>query len=77
MVGREQFLGGTSAAKQALVEQALAILQSSPARMPSLREMENALMRYLFWGEDVTQTAPRIALSLRQAVKKQRPANGG
>ena len=67
-LGENNFFGGTSAAKQALVEQALAILQSSPVRTPSLREMERADAVFVL-GEDVTQTAPRIALSLRQAVK--------
>ncbi len=67
-VGEKNFFGGTSAAKQALVEQALAILQNSPVRTPSLRDMEKA-DAVLVLGEDVTQTAPRIALALRQAVK--------
>ncbi len=67
-VGKENFFSGTSAAKQALVEQALAILQDTPVRTPSLRDMERA-DAVLVLGEDVTQTAPRIALALRQAVK--------
>jgi NADH-quinone oxidoreductase subunit G len=67
-LGENNFFSGTSAAKQALVEQALAILQNSPVRTPSLREMESADAIFIL-GEDVTQTAPRIALALRQAVK--------
>lgn len=67
-LGADNFFSGTSAAKQALVEQALAILQNTPARTPSLRDMERA-DAILVLGEDVTQTAPRIALALRQAVK--------
>jgi NADH-quinone oxidoreductase subunit G len=67
-VGEGNFFSGTSAAKQALVEQALAILQNSPARTPALRDMESADAIFIL-GEDVTQTAPRIALALRQAVK--------
>ncbi|MEZ5436631.1 MAG: NADH-quinone oxidoreductase subunit NuoG [Pseudomonadales bacterium] len=67
-LGENNFFSGTSAAKQSLVEQALAILQSSPVRTPSLREMERADAVFVL-GEDVTQTAPRIALALRQAVK--------
>ncbi|HRF87151.1 MAG TPA: molybdopterin-dependent oxidoreductase, partial [Pseudomonadales bacterium] len=66
--GEQNFFSGTSAAKQILVEQALAILQNSPVRTPSLREMERADAVFVL-GEDVTQTAPRIALALRQAVK--------
>jgi NADH-quinone oxidoreductase subunit G len=41
-LGADNFFSGTSAAKQALVEQALAILQNTPARTPSLRDMERA-----------------------------------
>ena len=67
-LGEQNFFSGTSAAKQILVEQALAILQNSPVRTPSLREMERADAVFVL-GEDVTQTAPRIALALRQAVK--------
>lgn len=67
-LGEANFFGGTSAAKQALVEQALAILQNSPVRTPSLRDMEHN-DAVLVLGEDVTQTAPRVALALRQAVK--------
>jgi NADH-quinone oxidoreductase subunit G len=67
-LGESNFFSGTSAAKQALVEQALAILQNTPVRTPSLRDMERA-DAVLILGEDVTQTAPRIALALRQAVK--------
>ena len=67
-LGEQNFFSGTSAAKQTLVEQALAILQNSPVRTPSLRDMERA-DAVLVLGEDVTQTAPRIALALRQAVK--------
>ncbi|HQQ63168.1 MAG TPA: NADH-quinone oxidoreductase subunit NuoG [Pseudomonadales bacterium] len=67
-LGAENFFSGTSAAKQALVEQALLILQHSPVRTPSLREIESC-DAIVVLGEDVTQTAPRIALALRQSVK--------
>jgi NADH-quinone oxidoreductase subunit G len=67
-VGVDNFFSGTSAAKQALMQQALAILQNSPARTPSLRDIESCDAVFVL-GEDVTQTAPRIALALRQSVK--------
>jgi NADH-quinone oxidoreductase subunit G len=67
-LGADNFFSGTSAAKQALVEQALLILQHSPVRTPSLREIERC-DAIVVLGEDVTQTAPRIALALRQSVK--------
>ena len=68
LVGEENFSTGMAEPEQALVEQAIEILRDGPVPTPSLRDIE----RYdaaLVLGEDVTQTAPRIALALRQAVK--------
>ena len=44
-------------------------LQQGLAHNPSLREIEDA-DGVLVLGEDVTQTAPRVALALRQAAKR-------
>lgn len=68
LVGVDNFYGGMGESELKLVRCVLHILQSTPARTPALREMEecNAV---LVLGEDVTQTAPRIALALRQSVK--------
>ncbi|HKS73251.1 MAG TPA: molybdopterin-dependent oxidoreductase, partial [Terriglobales bacterium] len=41
-----------------------------PARSPSLKEIENS-DAVLILGEDVTNSAPRMALSLRQSVRQQ------
>lgn len=68
LVGEKNFFSGFSAAKQTLVEHALRLLQQSPVRTPALREMESS-DAILVLGEDVTQTAPRVALALRQALK--------
>ncbi|MCC2637874.1 MAG: nuoG [Moraxellaceae bacterium] len=67
LVGRDNFYAGVSAAEQSLLVLAKDILTRS-VRTPALREIE-AFDGVLVLGEDVTQTAPRIALALRQAAK--------
>lgn len=68
LVGADNFFSGIEAGELARIRLARDILSRGPARTPSLRELE--LCDGLFvLGEDVTQTAPRIALSLRQAAK--------
>ena len=68
LVGKENFSTGLAGAEQALVEQVLEILRDGAVPTPSLRDIEG-FDSALVLGEDVTQTAPRIALALRQAVK--------
>jgi NADH-quinone oxidoreductase subunit G len=68
-VGAANFSSGMDATETALVTQAVAILRESPARTPALRELED-FDAILVLGEDVTQTAPRVALALRQAVRQ-------
>ena len=46
------------------------ILQTGPARSPSLHDIELS-DAVLILGEDVTNSAPRMALSLRQSVRQQ------
>jgi NADH-quinone oxidoreductase subunit G len=65
-VGAENFYLGFSDQQDALMRLLLDILQNSPVRIASLRETEQADAVFIL-GEDVTQTAPRLALSLRQA----------
>lgn len=67
LVGPERFSTGQSAREQQLAELIVRILREGPARAPSLREMEQA-DAILILGEDPTATAPRVALSLRQAL---------
>ena len=67
-VGRDNFYAGVQAGEWALLQQAKDILQSVPVSVPALRDME-AADAVLVLGEDVTQTAPRVALALRQSVK--------
>ena len=73
LVGEASYSGGVDAAEAALVARALGILRTGAARTPSLREIET-FDAVLVLGEDVTQTAPRIALALRQAVRGQATA---
>ncbi|KOR31046.1 NADH dehydrogenase, partial [Achromatium sp. WMS2] len=68
LVGTDNFYSGMNATELALTQQVLDILQTSGARTPSLREMEDADAVFIL-GEDVTQTAPRISLAIRQASK--------
>ncbi|MEX2575912.1 MAG: NADH-quinone oxidoreductase subunit NuoG [Halofilum sp. (in: g-proteobacteria)] len=73
LVGAENFSTGMSAADQRLVARILQIAQHGPVRVPTLTEMEQA-DAVLVLGEDVTNTAPRIALALRQAARTQAKA---
>lgn len=68
LVGEANFSTGLDAAELALIQRTRQILQDSGVPTPALRDMEKA-DAVLVLGEDVTQTAPRIALALRQAVK--------
>lgn len=67
LVGLENFFAGVNAAELAQLNLAKEILARG-VRTPSLREIED-FDGVLVLGEDVTQTAPRVALSLRQSAK--------
>ena len=68
LVGAENFAPGFSEAEQTLVNLAFELQQSSAAVVPDIRTIESA-DAVLILGEDVTNTAPRIALALRQSVR--------
>lgn len=70
LVGAEHFFIGVGEHDAQLLRQVLAILHEGPARTPSLHEIGHA-DAVLVLGEDVTNTAPMIALALRQAVRTQ------
>ncbi len=70
LVGEDRFFGGWSELEAGLAARALALLRDGPARSTSLREAEQA-DAVLVLGEDLTNTAPMLALSLRQAVRRQ------
>ncbi|MGH8461822.1 MAG: NADH-quinone oxidoreductase subunit NuoG [Stenotrophobium sp.] len=75
LVGAENFYGGMSILDHALVDQVVAVLKSTPARGASLESIEQA-DAVLVLGEDVTSTAPRVALALRQAARGKAQALG-
>ncbi|MXP56096.1 NADH-quinone oxidoreductase subunit NuoG [Pantoea sp. Mhis] len=68
LVGKENFSIGISADEQNCLNLIIQILKNSGIYTPSLREIETYDV-ILVLGEDVTQVAARIALSIRQAVK--------
>jgi NADH-quinone oxidoreductase subunit G len=70
LVGTDNFFSGMSDVEGRLVSLMLDIFRSGPARAPSMREVESC-DAVLILGEDVTSTAPRLALSLRQAARQQ------
>ncbi|HWB87146.1 MAG TPA: NADH-quinone oxidoreductase subunit NuoG [Bryobacteraceae bacterium] len=70
LVGVGNFYSGIPAGESRLLAEMLRILRSGPARTPSLREVEQA-DAVLVLGEDVTAVAPRMALALRQSVRRQ------
>jgi len=68
LVGAENFAPGCSDREQGLAELALQLQRDSAAMVPDLHTIESA-DAILILGEDVTNTAPRIALALRQSVR--------
>lgn len=68
LVGAENFSTGLTQSEQELLELTLDILQNGPLPTSTLRDIE-AHDAVFVLGEDLTQTAPRIALAVRQAAK--------
>lgn len=68
LVGKENYFSGISRKDKEVINTAIDILSGSGIPVPSLREMEKA-DAVLILGENVTDTAPMIALALRQAVR--------
>ncbi|WP_429030953.1 NADH-quinone oxidoreductase subunit NuoG [Aeromonas veronii] len=68
LVGEANFYAGVEQAEWECQQKILQILQHGGVPTPSLRDMEEA-DAILVLGEDVTMSAARIALALRQAVK--------
>ena len=68
LVGEENFSTGVAADQAELDELMLSIHGSGGARIASIADVE-AADAVLVLGEDVLNTAPRVALALRQAVR--------
>ncbi|MEE8523049.1 MAG: molybdopterin-dependent oxidoreductase, partial [Thermoanaerobaculia bacterium] len=70
LVGSERFHQGVSSCDRRLVATAVDALTQGGVRIPALRDVEQC-DAVLVLGEDVTHTAPMLALALRQAAKRQ------
>jgi len=66
-VGPDRFFAGVKADELRLLHLAIEILRTTP--VASLREIENS-DAVLVLGEDVSNYAPRMALSVRQSVRQ-------
>ncbi|HYK76992.1 MAG TPA: NADH-quinone oxidoreductase subunit NuoG [Daejeonella sp.] len=69
LVGKENFYQGISETEAQLLSFILQVSSSDSIHIPSLKEIEQADV-VLILGEDITNSAPRMALSLRQTVRK-------
>ncbi|MGE5109553.1 MAG: NADH-quinone oxidoreductase subunit NuoG [Acidobacteriaceae bacterium] len=69
-VGENNFFAGVPGQELRLLNLILDTLRSGPAPAATLKEIENS-DAVLVLGEDVTNYAPRMALSLRQSVRQQ------
>lgn len=70
LVGPERFFLGISEKEKRLLDLALHVLRTSPARSASLQDIRSS-DAVLVLGEDVANTAPMLALALRQSVRRQ------
>jgi NADH-quinone oxidoreductase subunit G len=70
LVGEKHFFAGISAKEARFVDNILRNLKDGPASTASLHEAEMA-DAVLVLGEDLTNTAPMLALALRQSVRNQ------
>ncbi|MEO5971682.1 MAG: NADH-quinone oxidoreductase subunit NuoG, partial [Bdellovibrionia bacterium] len=68
LVGAENFYHGMSEVDGRLVSLILDILRDGPVSSASLREVEQADIVFIL-GEDITNTAPRLALAVRQSIR--------
>jgi NADH-quinone oxidoreductase subunit G len=68
LVGKENFYHGVSKKEYLLTRTISEFFQKSGVRSPSLKQIEKA-DAILVLGEDLINTAPMIALALRQAVR--------
>jgi len=68
LAGKENFYHGISKEEYQLTKTILYYLQTSGVAIPSLKQIETA-DAIIVLGEDLVNTAPMIALALRQAVR--------
>jgi NADH-quinone oxidoreductase subunit G len=70
LVGDNNFHKGVSQPEQALTELAASILKDGSVRALTMKETERADAVFIL-GEDLTNTAPMLALAVRQSVRQQ------
>ncbi len=70
LVGAENFYAGIPNAEGKLIRQVIDVMRSGKVRTPSLGEVKQYDAVFVV-GEDLTNTAPLLALNLRQAAKNQ------
>lgn len=70
LVGPENFSHGLVEAEDRLAQQIIELRKHHPASNPSLKNIEEA-DAVLVLGEDLTNTAPRMALAVRQSIRNQ------
>lgn len=68
LVGEENFYAGISAKELGMLHTILDIYQSKPVKVANVKDIENS-DAVLILGEDITNTAARLALGVRQSVK--------
>jgi len=68
LVGKDNFYSGIAGKDKNIIRKAVEILSGSGIYIPSLKEIEKA-DAILILGENITDTAPMVALALRQAVR--------
>ena len=68
LVGAEHFYSGIEAEELERIRLVMQVLKDSPLPIPNMRDIEDHDAIFVL-GEDLTQTAARMALSLRQSVK--------
>ena len=69
-VGSDRFYTGLSDTEAKLVDKIIGILKNAPVRSPSLKDIRQSDAVFVL-GEDVTNTAPMMALALRQSVRQE------
>jgi NADH-quinone oxidoreductase subunit G len=70
LVGHDNFYHGVSDNEHDLANLVIKILSEGPARTLTMREVEQADAVFIL-GEDLTNTAPMLALAVRQSVRQQ------
>ena len=70
LTGKENFYHGISKKEQHLTSAVLEFLKSSGVQVPSLKQIEKA-DAVIILGEDLTNTAPMMALALRQVARNE------